>query len=225
MCHAVTALGSLTFHIGQPSLKCGTRKTKRSTTYINSIPCANMPKKYGELTDEDMQRMLQEVERELAELYALQNPPPPVDAATQTQPLQEPIFLRSKNPADCSIQCSWIIEHSLTIEFKGNYNWSSRYGFSGILQRHIIGNAICEFAKKGSKTRDFLHQTFGNTLTVTHGLHYSSNDGANPHGLPHFNATNCNGQPLHVYCKPGMNPRLVHIVSFSKIQIQSFHSY
>lgn len=179
----------------------------------------------GKMSKKLMQKLLEDAEQELAELYALQTPPPPVDAATQTQPLEDVIFSRSTNPADRSIQCNWLIEHSLTIEFKGNYNWSSMYEDVGIFQTRIIGNTIWQFAKKSSKARKFLLETFGNTMTVTRGLHKSSNDYANPHGFPHFNAVDCDGQTIHVYCKRGMNPRFVHIVSFSKILVVDFSTY
>ncbi len=181
--------------------------------------------RFGDLRNPRWQQMVIQMERELEEYLRLQNPPAPKDAATQTLPLEDTIFSRSNNPADLSIQCNWVIEHSLTIEFEGNYNWLSMYEDTGILQTGMIGNAICRFAKKGIKARNFLLETFGNSLTVTRGLHMSCNDFANPHGFPHFNAIDCDGKSVHVYCKPGINHRCVHIVSFSKIQVANFSAY
>jgi hypothetical protein len=94
---------------------------------------------------------------------------------------------------------------------------------NALRQHHAIQNAIGDFLKKGEKYKEFLFQRFGETMTVTHGLHTTPKDSANPNGYPHFNALDLRDKIVHVYCKPHYRNfnYVVSIFSFSKIHVMN----
>jgi hypothetical protein len=169
----------------------------------------------GQMSPRTLQKWLEDAEQELAELYALQNPPPPVDAATQTKPVY---FYHEQEEGVYT--CNWVTVHevSMAIEFVDdcNFNWERKHPYTKKTQKRTILDSIAQFCKEQGKTaRVFLKTTFGDKIRITRGLHTSATDAANLRHLRHFNAVDIDGNTYHVYCR-GVDAHF-RIVSFTKI--------
>jgi hypothetical protein len=209
---------------------------KLKSINLNNKKCdifSKMAFKFPDVGSAKWQAWLDKAEREMQELMQLQNPPPPIDVGTQTDEVKpttpevettKPVFTPGRNPLgqpmlDCCWE--WHTKFSLTIVFTGTSYWNNKWHpMSPYSHQHAIQNAICSFLKKGKRHQDYLFKNFGNRMDVTHGLHITQNDPANPQRYPHFNALDFKGRTVHVYCKPHYNTN-VSIFSFSKILINA----